>query len=420
MNNYNRDILDCCVDNFFCKYTQKICKTKIFLRRLYFCCQLLYLKKQKYLQKSKLRIQFIKRYRFSKWLVCHFLIGVIILSGCDSGKRKDFLPPAKGQAGEILVFMDSLYWSKSVGQSLRAVLMEAQPTPQPEPLFNLKYVNALQWPELLKEHRNLIFAFTFQSNSLQNRKIEGLFTHDALEKIKSDTSLYFTIRKNLFAKGQKALFIFSQNAKTLAEIITKKKTYLQEFYTQSEKKFVLSKIQSERKSKQVQQILKKNYKLNLPIPEGFQLVKDTLKAGERFLWIRHPEVAFDLNIFIAKKKYTSAKEFEGNYIIEHRNALAKQYLYGDPENKNSFIITETLVEPLFKEMILENQYSIRTEGLWRTNNISMGGPFVSYTLTNPKQTEIYYLEGFAYAPSMRKRELLRKLETILSSVAFTK
>lgn len=348
----------------------------------------------------------------------HYVVFLCLASACQLETKKSFLPPAKGQPGEVMVFMDSAYWAGSVGQALRSVLMEAQPTPQPEPLFSLKYVNALQWPQLLKEHRNLIFTFTFERGSAQSTKIKRLFTPDALKKIQTDTALSLTVRKDLFAKGQKAVFIFSKNSKTLAKWISDKRQYLQNLYTKSERQFVLRNIRSAKQNKELIKIVQESFGVQLTIPQGFQLVQDTAVAGEQFLWMRHPEVAFDLNIFIAKKPYTSQSAFDSTQIIARRDQLAKQYLYGNPNNKDSFIMTEQLVPPEFKRITVQKQYCIRIEGLWRTHNISMGGPFIAYTLLNPAKDHLYYLEGFVYAPSMRKRELLRKLATIISNLAF--
>jgi hypothetical protein len=54
-------------------------------------------------------------------------------------------------------------------------------------------------------------------------------------------------------------------------------------------------------------------------------------------------------------------------------------------------------------------------GLWRTNNRTMGGPFICYAVASPETGRIYYLEGFCYSPGKDQRETIRELEAILST-----
>ena len=46
----------------------------------------------------------------------------------------------------------------------------------------------------------------------------------------------------------------------------------------------------------------------------------------------------------------------------------------------------------------------------------MGGPFVSYTLLDTVYNRVVTLDGFLYAPSDPKRDLLRQVEAVLHSM----
>jgi hypothetical protein len=54
-------------------------------------------------------------------------------------------------------------------------------------------------------------------------------------------------------------------------------------------------------------------------------------------------------------------------------------------------------------------------GLWRTNNKSMGGPFISYALVDQDRGLLYYIEGFTFSPGKPQREIIRELEAILKT-----
>jgi hypothetical protein len=57
-------------------------------------------------------------------------------------------------------------------------------------------------------------------------------------------------------------------------------------------------------------------------------------------------------------------------------------------------------------------------GSWRTNNLSMGGSFLSYTVVDEAKGKIFYMEGFVYYPNEAHRASLREIETILQASKF--
>ncbi len=67
------------------------------------------------------------------------------------------------------------------------------------------------------------------------------------------------------------------------------------------------------------------------------------------------------------------------------------------------------------ETTLEGKYARKIKGLWKTNNLAMGGPFVGLSFVDESLNRIYYIEGFLYSPGKRQRELIRELETILKT-----
>jgi hypothetical protein len=50
----------------------------------------------------------------------------------------------------------------------------------------------------------------------------------------------------------------------------------------------------------------------------------------------------------------------------------------------------------------------------------MGGPFINYTIINESTNKVIGIDGFVYAPQFDKRDYLRQLEAILTSVELPK
>jgi hypothetical protein len=65
------------------------------------------------------------------------------------------------------------------------------------------------------------------------------------------------------------------------------------------------------------------------------------------------------------------------------------------------------------EVNFNNKFALETRGLWKLSDSSAGGPFLSYTFADEKSNRMYYIEGYAYAPSMDKYKFIQELYTIL-------
>jgi len=330
----------------------------------------------------------------------------------DQARDLDLLPPARGGKGEILVVLDSTKWNSPLGEAIKNVLHEkVDALPQPEPSFATSFVTPSLFKGLLKNHRNVVMLTTFDSDTRESKYSQSSFTKESIARIKSDKSLYTFINEDEYAKGQRVMHLFAQTEAELIQVLKDKEQDIQNYFNKREETAIESRLFSTR-SQTLENMLAQNHGLNIMLPKGFQIANDTTN----FAWIRHPEVKFDKSIFVAYKPYSDEAAFQTDSIVAWRNAICKEYLYGNPEKPNSFLITESLVPVESMETSISGKYAKEVRGLWKTNTVTMGGPFISYTFVDEKQNRIYYVEGFIYAPSISKRELLREMKVVLNSI----
>lgn len=343
------------------------------------------------------------------------LIGLFSCS-VQQERALDLLPTAKGGKGEIILVMDSVKWNGKLGDAARKVFnARIDALPQPEPMFSTKFVTASLFRGLLKEHRSIVIITTFDSESPETKYLQGSFTEESKERVLTDSSVYMFTREDEFAKGQQILHLFAKDEEILIRKLQTNKKFIQDKVNKREEEYIKQRIMTTGLDGELEKIMRKSQKLSIKIPGGYRLAKDT----SDFFWIRYPELQFDKNIFIAKKPYTSEKQFELDSIISWRNEICKEHLYGDKDrNPNSFIVTESLVPVVSKNVTLttDKKYAKELRGLWKTNNFTMGGPFIGYVFVDEAQQEICYLEGFIYAPSKHKREYVRELKVTLNSL----
>ncbi len=344
---------------------------------------------------------------------CVFVATLSFIVWSCSTKSGENLPPASGLSGDMYLIMDSLQHKGPLGRAIDSVFnADMEVINRTEPIFKLRWIDPRKLNSVLKQRRNLIFVVTLDQNSSGANRIKGMFTKESIDRIKSDTSFFLTIAKNRFAKNQEVIFLVAKTQNELLRKVKVNSTKIIEHFNKTEVERLTKSLFKAGQLKGVTDLVHKKFGVEIKIPFGYQLVQE----DSTFLWVRQINPRDDKDIFIAKRKYYSQEQLQLDSLIAFRNAVCKKYLFGNPEKPQSYLVTEQgipykLVQA--RQVAFQGKYAVEIRGLWRTNNLTMGGPFLSYSLVDEKQGMLYYIEGFVYSPDREQRELLRELETIL-------
>ncbi|ELR69730.1 hypothetical protein C900_04707 [Fulvivirga imtechensis AK7] len=348
------------------------------------------------------------------------ILGIITLFflGCSSNgdrKNKNLLPPASGRAGEIIVVMDSAQWKGPVGEEIRETFRaEVGGLPREEFMFKINHVDPRKLNDVLKSVKNLLFVMTVDDRGPGSKVVRNYFTKSSIDKIKNDPNLFVHTAEDEFARGQTVMYLFGQNKNQLLEKIKVNREKLQNFFNQAENKRLYAGLYQAKEEIGFNKMLKADHECSMRLPFAYKLVVN--QPG--FIWFRQINAESDKNIFVTYRPYTSEKAFDREAILSLRDSIASHQLFEDPAYPETFITTETKVPyvPVTTEKVSFNgKYAIKMTGLWKTNNLSMGGPFISYTLVDEELDRLYYIEGFLYSPGKNQREFMRELEVILST-----
>ncbi len=340
---------------------------------------------------------------------------LIVLFACSErakeSRRKDLLPRAKGEADEIILVVDSAQWvedSLGIGATLRKTFMAPMlGLPQDESLFNVNKVSPQKLNSVLKSAKNMVFVTTLDSKTIDSRILQKYFTSQSLNQIKQDSTLFMRTRRNLFAKGQTVMFLFSSSEKQLAKKINDNRSRIREYFESSARGIIKEKLlKSSQKS--LTQRIKENHNIEFLIPYGWEKARDV----KNFLWLRKIDAKTEQSIFIYYEPYTDRGIF--NQIGEFRDKITRKHLY-DGENPDVHIARQEII-PVFTERVNFNEhFAVKARGLWKISDNSRGGPFVSYTIVDEAEGLVYYVEGYVDSPGTAKKHLIRELETILST-----
>ncbi len=337
----------------------------------------------------------------------------LLLSSCkqEDGAKFDLLPSAKGGRGEIILVMDSTKWQGELGQALRDVLTIPTPgLPRPQSLFTVRYIKPHLFAGLLKQHHNIITVTTFDLNTYGSNLLQSYFTPESKQMVLNGER-FQQVKRDEFAKGQVVYRLFGAEDAPLREHIRTNAQNIRDFFNQEERNRVRADLLSIKGNEGIEKNLEDAHGFAMHVPIGYRIAKDT--AG--FIWLRHPEAKIDRNLFVAYQPYTNQAQFETENLIAWRDSIAFQHIYGDPDNSNSFVVTERLDPVIARQFDRNGQYVVELRGRWKTNNISMGGPFLSYVFLDKTQKRMFYIEGFLFSPSVKQREIMREFEVVLNT-----
>jgi hypothetical protein len=325
----------------------------------------------------------------NKLLILIFLTLGLTFYSCRSD-RSPLLPNVTGRAGEVVLVMNAPVWETEAGKSLGRILNQEHPAlPQFEPMFNVVRIAHGAFSNIFKTHRNIIVV-----------NISNQFT---------DTRM--NVRRNVWAKPQVLLeinavdndafykFVASQEERIIGELLEAERERIVQYNRQFE-------------NRALREQLIESLNVSMVFPPGYVFLIDTTD----FAWVRFspPTTETIQGVFVYQYDYTDKETFTPDFLIEKRNQFLRRYIPG--EWPNSYMSTEMQVPPHFTQFMDGSRYIARLDGLWRVENGFMGGPFISHTTLDEERNRVVTVEGFVFAPQEKKRNLLRQVEAIISTL----
>ena len=334
-----------------------------------------------------------------------------LLFACSSDKKS--LANASGPVGDLYVVMDSAQRKGQIGTVIDSILGAETPgLPRKEPLFKLHWVDARRLNYLLKERRNLIYVLTLDQRTQGSAIIRGLFTPESIAKLSSDPTQYIRTASDVFSRGQEVVYLFGNDEDILLKNLRANGPRLVNFFNQKERERLTRSLFKSGQMTGISDILVKEFQCDLKIPFGYKLAD---KQSD-FLWVRQVNPRDDRVVFVARTNYTSVDQFKKENLIRFRDDICRKYLFEDPDQPDTYLLTETTIPfvPVTADTLnLNGQFAMQLRGLWRSNTLGMGGPFTGIAMVDPRSSQFYYAEGFTISPGRDQREIMRELETIL-------
>lgn len=298
-----------------------------------------------------------------------FLLLAFALCGCN---RQNRLPESIGQPYEVVLEGDT-------DSIVTKMLTEDVPAlPQPEPMFNIIQVKKGKALSLYQ--------------SVRNRVIVDVDSRNAKFEVK--------VSKNVNFSPQVIIRVKARTVAQLKEQLEGDK--LRRILDEAEVKHLASVIkQNSEKQKEVRKL----FGIEMKIPMDM----DASKYGKDFLWIsNNANTGMQSLIFMkVKSDGQQVKSPLARLRLEIDSILRKNML---GETDGMYMSLQGCAE----QGELTERGSGIERGLWEMKGDAMGGPYVMKIISHGKESVVVI--GFVYAPEMKKRNLTKQLEAVLTTI----
>ncbi len=343
--------------------------------------------------------------------IIYIFLFFLLTIGCQQTRdkvKKDFQKTAKGEADEMVLVIDTAMWNRPVGEALKDVYRGyIVGLPQDEVKFNVHNVNPIELNTTLKTAVNMVFVMALDNETSQGKELRKYFSNNSLKMIQDDSSIFMTVRRDEFAKGQIVLYLYSRSEDILLEKIKDNQKVLLEIFETAVRERTRNQI-FVKLEKLPMQAITEDHGYSIKIPYGWDIAKNL----KDFVWLRKLEAQSEYNVFVYERPYNDQGVF--NDVGMLRDEITETFLR-DSDQLNLYITRQHQI-PVFTERVTFNKkFAVEARGLWKNSDNSGGGPFVSYTFVDEGNQKLYYIEGYVYSPGTKKKKMVREIEAILST-----
>ena len=318
------------------------------------------------------------------------LVMILLVSCQDSDKeRKLILSDSNGNLNHLSVVLDNESWNGSVGETIRDVFAApVEGLPQKEPLFNLSQIPSHVFSDFVTKNRTIL-------------------------KIEKGDSASVTIKKNTYAKPQTVVVVKGDSKRIIISALKDNASRIIKAFKDEEIKERQRQIS---KSLNIDKSIQDSLGVQLKFPSFYRVAK----ATNDFYWLRRDINTGTVNVMVYEIPLNAIKvdSTVSQQIIRIRDSIGQQHIPGPTDG--SYMKTEEAYSPYFYNTILDGKPTFEMRGTWDVKGAFMAGPFVTFVIRDAKNNRYLVAEGFAFAPSVNKRDYMFELEAIIKSVKILK
>ncbi len=327
----------------------------------------------------------------------YIVLALLSFSACKKKKKdtntttapieqKQAYAKSAGRLNSLTIVSENHFWEGAVGEQLRKYFAASvMGLPQEEPLFDMKQMPPKAFSGFAKKARHFII--------IEEGKEKGFFKYT-----------------NKYARPQLG---YKLTGYTAEEIIEQLQAHQKEIIANLKAHEVIYRQNTINASLEIEG-LKEAMGFSIKVPHNYRIAK----ADKDFYWIRknNPHGTTDLTFYTLPIDYFKNDTISMTQnIINMRDSIAGDNIVVDEGGR---FITEEAYAPYLNETTVGGLPAFETKGTWEVKNKYMAGPFVNYLIKDEARQKYYVLEGFVFAPTVKKRNYMFELEAIIKTIKF--
>ncbi len=330
-----------------------------------------------------------------------YLITIAVLLGLSCELPRE----AVGSYRKIPVFADEGERDE-IAPLLSAALERKITTPRDETIFTLEYIDTTQY-DRLKSARTVIIAASLESPGPAGEFIRTSLSPDAIKAVKAN-EYWIVAKENLWADGQLVVILIAPNEDALsvrlqlgsAELFNLINDSVNERVSQ----WLFGSAFGEGERIALEDSIASSYGFGIRVPRYWEWEKGA--PDERFLWLRALEP--ERWVFVWWTEMDSTTDFSVEWWRHIRDSLCAIYYEGDSVSPE--FVPET------SGVYIGGRPAVQIRALWENRNTNLGGPILSYVLSDPRTQRLFIVDGAVFAPAVKKEPYLRHVEIVCKSL----
>jgi len=321
--------------------------------------------------------------KMRKGIVMLLVGGMLMATGCKNVKGTTKVS-ATGSIYECLVVCPEAVYNpieEVMGGDMVCL-------PQMEPYFTLTHVTSSQFDDFLKPTRNILIV---DIDSVRYTGVKAKFSKDYW----SHPQAIYRIQS---PNREGALNYWKAHGEDIRDWFVRQEIDRQcSFYRAST-------------NHEARKVLQDKFHADIWLPEDYQVIMDSVDI----LWACNNKGTARRDLVIYSYPYADANTFTLDYLCAKRDEVLGQFVTA--QVAGSYMGTEYKIFPpqLRQLKVQKDGFAYEVRGLWKIyNGEAMGGPFVSLTRLDEVNQRVITAEVFVYAAGQKKRNELRKAESIL-------
>ncbi len=345
---------------------------------------------------------------------------IAFFAGCSSDLADKLtpIPVAYGKINELVLVADKSVWESDIGDTIRYYLSSAYIIlPQPEPILDIRFYEPkdLRAVSGRKNFRTYLFIGDLNDGSSPTTKmIKEDIGSEGVYRAEEDPSFNLSVGANKWAKDQVLIYQFAKDKSTLIDNIKKNAATIVKRVNRHDRDVVDANIYQGGVNAEMVSLVKARMGVDLKVPYDYFLAMDDTTSNT--VWIRKETDYLGSHIFLHKFSYKDQKQLSKEGIKQQLNKLG---LFVSTEIDGTYMRINDVDLPMYTTNVqFDGKFAVESRGIWDIENDFMGGPFISYSILDPKTNEILLVEGFIHAPSKDKRDYMQQLEHIFRTIKF--